>query len=51
MSPSAAELAVDVFQTPTDIVIETMVAGVKPEDFDDAGVPSAVQKEYYKVNE
>ena len=29
-----AELAVDVFQTPTDIVIETMVAGVKPEDLE-----------------
>ncbi len=29
-----AELAVDVYQTPTDIVIQTMVAGVKPEDLD-----------------
>ncbi|MBI5139122.1 Hsp20/alpha crystallin family protein [Candidatus Nomurabacteria bacterium] len=29
-----AELAVDVYQTPTDIVVQTMVAGVKPEDLD-----------------
>ncbi len=27
-----AELAVDVYQTPTNIIIQTMVAGVKPED-------------------
>jgi HSP20 family protein len=26
--------AVDMYQTPTDIVIKTMVAGVKPEDLD-----------------
>ena len=26
------QLTVDVYQTPTDIVIETMVAGVRPED-------------------
>lgn len=26
------ELTVDVYQTPTDIVIQTMVAGVRPED-------------------
>jgi HSP20 family protein len=26
------ELSVDVYQTPTEIVIQTMVAGVKPED-------------------
>ncbi len=31
---SEAELAVDVYQTPTDIVIQTMVAGVKPDDLD-----------------
>ncbi len=31
---SEAELAVDVYQTPTEIVIQTMVAGVKPEDLD-----------------
>ena len=30
---------------------ELIFTGVKPEDFDNAGVPSAVQKEYYKVNE
>jgi len=29
-----AELAVDVYQTPTDIIVQTMVAGVKPEDLD-----------------
>jgi HSP20 family protein len=29
-----AELAVDVYQTPTDIIVETMVAGVKPEDLE-----------------
>ena len=28
------ELTVDVFQTPTEIVIKTMVAGVRPEDLD-----------------
>ena len=26
------ELSVDVYQTPTEIIIEAMVAGVKPED-------------------
>lgn len=31
---SEAELAVDVYQTPTEIVIQTMVAGVKPDDLD-----------------
>ncbi len=29
-----AELAVDVYQTPTDIVIQTFVAGVRPENLD-----------------
>ncbi len=29
-----AELAVDVYQTPRDIVIQTMIAGVKPEDME-----------------
>ena len=29
-----AELAVDVYQTPTDIMVQTMVAGVKPEDLE-----------------
>jgi len=29
-----AELSVDVFQTPTDIVVQTMIAGVKPEDLE-----------------
>ncbi len=29
-----AELAVDVYQTPTDIVVQTMVAGVRPEDLE-----------------
>jgi len=29
-----AELSVDLYQTPTDIVVQTMVAGVKPEDLE-----------------
>ncbi len=29
-----AELTVDVYQTPTEMVIQTMVAGVKPEDLE-----------------
>ncbi|MES2315724.1 MAG: Hsp20/alpha crystallin family protein [Patescibacteria group bacterium] len=29
-----AELAVDVYQTGTDIIVQTMVAGVKPEDIE-----------------
>jgi HSP20 family protein len=28
------ELTVDVYQTPTDIMVQTMVAGVKPEDLE-----------------
>ncbi|MEK7610712.1 MAG: Hsp20/alpha crystallin family protein [Patescibacteria group bacterium] len=31
-SAEEGELAVDVYQTPTDIIIKTMVAGVRPED-------------------
>lgn len=31
---SEGQLAVDVYQTPEDIVIKTMVAGVRPEDLD-----------------
>lgn len=30
--PEEAELAVDMHQTPTEIIIKTMVAGVRPED-------------------
>ena len=30
--PEEAELAVDMHQTPTEIIVRTMVAGVKPED-------------------
>lgn len=33
-APADAELAVDVYQTPDEIVIKTMVAGVRPEDLD-----------------
>lgn len=33
-SETDGELAVDMYQTPTEIVIKTMVAGVKPEDLD-----------------
>jgi HSP20 family protein len=29
-----AELTVDVYQTPTEVVVQTMVAGVKPEDIE-----------------
>lgn len=32
--PGAAQLTVDVYQTPTDIVIRALAAGVKPEDLD-----------------
>jgi HSP20 family protein len=32
MDPEEGELSVDVYQTPTEIIIEAMVAGVKPED-------------------
>lgn len=33
-TPADAELAVDVYQTPDEIVIKTMVAGVRTEDLD-----------------
>jgi HSP20 family protein len=29
-----AELAIDVYQTPTEIIVQTMVAGVRPEDLE-----------------
>lgn len=29
-----AELAVDLYQTPTEIIVQTMVAGVRPEDLE-----------------
>lgn len=32
--PEEGELTVDVYETPSDIIIKTMVAGVKPEDLD-----------------
>ncbi len=32
--PGAAQLTVDVYQTPADIFIRALVAGVKPEDLD-----------------
>ncbi len=32
--PDEAELAVDVYQTPTHIVVQTMVAGVRPDDLE-----------------
>ncbi|MEI6296057.1 MAG: Hsp20/alpha crystallin family protein [bacterium] len=31
-TPEDAELALDMYQTPTEIIVRTMVAGVKPED-------------------
>ncbi len=32
--PEEGELTIDVYQTPSEIVIKSMVAGVKPEDLD-----------------
>ena len=32
--PAVGELAVDVYQTPTHIIIKAMIAGVRPEDLD-----------------
>ncbi|OHA91182.1 MAG: hypothetical protein A2758_01760 [Candidatus Zambryskibacteria bacterium RIFCSPHIGHO2_01_FULL_49_18] len=32
--PEEAQLTVDVYNTPSEIIIKTMVAGVKPEDLD-----------------
>lgn len=29
-----AELTIDVYQTPSDIIVQTMVAGVRPEDLE-----------------
>ncbi len=34
LNEEEGELAVDVYQTPSEIVIQTMVSGVKPEDLD-----------------
>ncbi len=33
-NPEEGELTVDVYQTPDDIIIKTIVAGVRPEDLD-----------------
>lgn len=33
-TPEEGELTVDVYQTPDDIIIKTIVAGVKPDDLD-----------------
>ncbi len=33
-SDSEGELAIDMYQTPSEIVVRSMVAGVKPEDID-----------------
>ena len=33
-TPEEGQLTVDVYQTPTEIIIKSMVAGVKPEDLD-----------------
>jgi HSP20 family protein len=51
-----AELAVDVYQTESDIIIETMVAGVKPEDLElsvarDIVTISGIREEYRNVDE
>lgn len=34
LEPEEAELAVDLYQTPSHIVLHTMVAGVRPDDLD-----------------
>ncbi|MBI1974252.1 MAG: Hsp20/alpha crystallin family protein [Candidatus Zambryskibacteria bacterium] len=34
MADEEAQLTVDVYQTPSEIIIKTMVAGVKPDDLD-----------------
>ena len=51
-----AELAVDVYQTGTEIIIETMVAGVKPEDLElsiarDMATISGVREEHRNIDE
>ncbi|MCX6752124.1 MAG: Hsp20/alpha crystallin family protein [Candidatus Nomurabacteria bacterium] len=51
-----AELAVDVYQTPTDIIVQTMVAGVKPEDLElsiarDIVTISGVREEHRNIDE
>ena len=33
-SETDGQLAIDMYQTPTEIIVKTMVAGVKPEDLD-----------------
>src|ERR1035437_6744156 len=33
-SDTEGELAVDMYEAPTEIIVKTMVAGVKPEDLD-----------------
>jgi len=51
-----AELAIDVYQTPTDMVLQTMVAGVKPDDLDitvgrDMVTISGKREEDHKIDE
>ncbi len=36
------QLAIDVYQTPTDIIVESPLAGVKPEDIDVSITPESV---------
>ena len=38
----AGQLTVDVYQTPEDIVIQSAIAGVKPEDIDISATPDAI---------
>src|SRR3989344_5200253 len=51
-----AELAVDVYQTGTEIIIQTFVAGVKPEDLElsiarDMATISGVREEHRNIDE
>lgn len=51
-----AELAVDVYQTGTEIIVQTMVAGVKPEDLElsiarDIVTVSGKREEHRNINE
>src|SRR6185369_7087769 len=51
-----AELAVDVHQTPTEIIVQTFVAGVKPEDLElsitrDMVIITGVREEHRNIDE
>jgi len=51
-----AELAIDVYETPTDIIVQTMVAGVKPGDLElsiarDMVTISGIREEHRNIDE